>query len=157
MKIRFEKAAVAGIAGTIAFDVLGFLVTGKFWDIPSILSAKLIGDGGLVLGVLAHYSIGVILAVIYAGLAPSLWGNRWVRSLTYITAQTVFGVWFFMMPLLGIGIMGLKAGALVPVIALLRHWAYGLVVAWLYPLEEERETRPVRRPVREEEAAVRAA
>ncbi len=137
MQINLRKAIVAGIVGTVAFDVVGFLLTGVFWDIPSLLGSKLAGEGELALGVVAHYSIGVVLAVIYGGIAPSLPGNRWSRALIYVTAETVIGVWLFMMPLVGLGALGLKAGSLVPVIALLRHWAYGLALGALYPVNSE--------------------
>jgi len=85
-------------------------------------------------GVLAHYANGTILAVVYASLAPSLWGPAWARALTYMTAETVFGVWLFMMPLLGMGPAGLAVSPMVPVMSLARHWGYGLVLAWLYRL-----------------------
>lgn len=59
-------------------------------------------------GILAHYANGAILAIIYAALAPSLRGPSWARALTYVTAETVFGVWLFMMPLLGMGAAGIN-------------------------------------------------
>lgn len=134
MKIDWKRAIVAGLAGTLAFDVLGLLLGGQWWDIPRLLSMKL----GLPFlgGLLAHYANGAILAIIYAALAPSLWGPGWARALTYITAETVFGVWLFMMPLLDMGVAGMKLSALVPVMSLARHWGYGLVLAWLYRLPD---------------------
>ena len=60
---------------TVVFDLIGFLMTGQWWDIPALLGAKLgFGIGG---GVVAHYANGVILALIYTGLAPLLWGPAW--------------------------------------------------------------------------------
>lgn len=133
MQIDWRRAILAGLAGTLMFDVLGLLLGGQWWDIPGLLSMKLgVPFAG---GVLAHYANGTILAIIYAALAPFLWGPGWVRALTYITAETVFGVWLFMMPLLDMGVAGLKVSALVPVMSLVRHWGYGLVLASLYPLQ----------------------
>jgi len=134
MKIDWKRAVLAGVAGTIAFDLLGLLATGQWWDIPGLLGMKL--GMGLAGGVVAHYANGAILAIIYAGVGPSLWGPGWVRALTYITIQTVFGVWLFMMPLLGMGVAGLGMSAMVPVMTLVRHWGYGLALAWLYPLSQ---------------------
>src|SRR3970282_1163877 len=126
---RWARAVLAGLVGTVVFDLIGFLMTGQWWDIPALLGGKLgLGIGG---GVVAHYANGVILAVIYAGIAPLLWGPPWIRALTYITAETVFGVWLFMLPLLGLGVAGLAARPLLPVITLARHWGYGLILAWL--------------------------
>lgn len=132
--VSWKRAILAGLAGTVIFDVLGLVLGGQWWDVPGLLSMKL--GVPFVGGVLAHYTNGAILAVIYAALAPSLWGPGWARALTYITAETVFGVWLFMMPMLDMGLAGLKVGALVPVMSLLRHWGYGAVLAWLYPLRD---------------------
>jgi len=134
MKINFQKAILAGVVGTVAFDLLGFGITGAFWDIPSLLSGKLAAP--FVAGVGLHYTIGVTLAVIYGALAPSLPGNRWVKPLVFMTAQTVLGVWLFMMPLLGAGVLGLGASAAFPVISLVRHWAYGLALGAFYPVDD---------------------
>ena len=134
MQIDWKRAILAGLAGTVVFDVLGMLLVGQWWDIPGLLSMKL--GIPFVGGVLAHYANGAILAVIYAALAPSLWGPSWARALTYITAETVFGVWLFMMPLLDMGVAGIKVSTLVPLMSLVRHWGYGLALAWLYPLRE---------------------
>jgi hypothetical protein len=109
MKINWTRAILAGLAGTIVFEVLGLVFTGKWWDIPGLLGMKL--GAGLPGGVVAHYANGVILAIIYAGVGPSLWGPAWARALTYMTVQTIFGVWLFMMPLLDMGVGGIKMGA----------------------------------------------
>ncbi len=132
MKINWKLTILAGLLGTIAFDLLGLLLTGQWWDIPGLLGEKL-GTGQLG-GVGAHYANGFLLAIIYAAVAPSLWGPRWARALTYVTVQTVFGVWLFMLPLLGAGVAGLEVSALMPVITLARHLAYGLALAWLVPV-----------------------
>jgi hypothetical protein len=124
------SAAIAGVLGTVAFDLFGLVATGKWWDIPALLGAKIgVGLGG---GVLAHYANGVLLAVIFAALLPLFWGPYWLRALQFITLQTVFGVWLFMMPLLDMGALGLKMGAAMPVMSLLRHWVYGIVVGLVY-------------------------
>ena len=132
MTIDWGRAILAGVAGTVAFDILGLLLTRTWWDIPRLLGMKLgVGLGG---GVVAHYANGAVLGIIYAGVGPSLWGPGWARALTFMTIQTIFGVWLFMLPLLDAGVAGRKMGTMVPVITMARHWAYGLTFAWLYPL-----------------------
>ncbi len=132
MKINWKLTILAGLIGTLVFDLVGLLLTGTWWDLPALLGGKL--EIGLAGGVLAHYGNGVILAVIYAAIAPSLWGPSWTRALTYASIQTVFGAWLFMLPLLDAGIAGLKISAMMPVLTLVRHWGYGLVLAWLVPV-----------------------
>ena len=53
MRINFTRSLAAGIIGTVAFDLVGFALTGTFWDIPALLGSKLFGEGSLVAGVLA--------------------------------------------------------------------------------------------------------
>lgn len=136
MTIDWRRAVLTGLIGTIVFDVLGLALTGQ-WGVPMLLGSKL--GVGLVGGAIAHYTNGVLLAIIYAGVAPSLWGPDWTRALTYVTVQTVFGVWLFLNPLVGMGIAGLEAGAMAPVGSPIRHWAFGLVLAWLYPVGKATE------------------
>ena len=153
MRISRKKAIVAGLAGTFLFDLVGLIGTSLmgdpvWWDIPALLSDKL----GLpfAAGVLAHYANGSILAVLYAAVAPSLWGPRWARALTFVTVETVLGVWLFMAPLLGMGIAGVSAmGPMFAVMSLMRHWAYGVPLALLVPVSEgaHASTGPVLNPV----------
>jgi hypothetical protein len=123
-KINWLKAIMAGVVGTLAFDIAGYFFTGQWWDIAGIIGAKT--ELGLGFGVAGHYANGILLAVLYAGIAPSLWGPNWVRALTFVSAETAALVWFFMFPLLGAGIAGTKLGANLPLISMARHWAYAI-------------------------------
>lgn len=38
--INWTKAILAGILGTILFDIVGLIITGNWWDIPGILVQK---------------------------------------------------------------------------------------------------------------------
>ena len=38
---RLGRAVLAGLVGTVVFDLLGFLMTGQWWDIPALLGGKL--------------------------------------------------------------------------------------------------------------------
>ena len=124
MKINWFKAILAGLIGTVLFDILGLILTGQWWDIPGLLSSKL--GVGLAGGVVGHYANGATIAIIYAALQPSLFGPNWFRGVSFITAQTVLGVWMFMLPLLGAGFAGLNASAMMPAITLARHLAFAV-------------------------------
>lgn len=133
-KINWKKAIVAGVLGTILFDIVGWLMTGNFWDIPSLLGEKT--GLGLGYGLVGHYANGILLSVLYAGIAPSLWGPNWLRSLLFVTAETVALVWFFMLPLLGAGIAGVNLGIMIPIVTMVRHFAYGIPLWYfIYKLE----------------------
>ena len=122
--INWKNAIIAGFLGTIIFDIVGLLITGNWWDIPEILGAKT--GLGLGYGVIGHYSNGILLAILYAGIAPSLWGPKWLRPLIFVAGETVALVWLFMLPLLGAGVAGLELSPMMPVITLVRHLAYAV-------------------------------
>lgn len=131
--INWKNAIIAGIIGTILFDLLGLLFTGKWWDIPAILGSKT--GLGLAYGVIGHYSNGVLLSILFAGIAPSLWGPKWLRPLIFVVGETVALVWLFMLPLLGAGIAGIDLNPMMPVITLLRHLVYALPLIFLINYE----------------------
>lgn len=135
--INWKNAIVAGILGTILFDVVGLLLTGKWWDIPGLLGMKT--GLGLAYGVIGHYSNGILLSILFAGIAPSLWGPKWVRPLIFVGGETVALVWLFMLPLLGAGVAGLDASPMMPVITLVRHLFYAIPLIFLinYDLKEK--------------------
>ncbi|PKG43830.1 hypothetical protein [Psychroflexus sp. MES1-P1E] len=122
--INWKYAIIAGILGTILFDLVGLLFTGKWWDIPTILGVKT--GLGLAYGVLGHYGNGILLAILFAGIAPSLWGPKWLRPIIFVTAETIALVWLFMLPLLGAGVAGLDMSPMMPVITIVRHLAYAI-------------------------------
>ena len=122
--INWKNAVLAGIIGTVLFDLTGWMITGIWWDIPQLLGAKT--GLGLAYGVGGHYGNGIFLAVLFAGIAPSLWGPKWARAVLFVVAETVALVWLFMLPLLGVGVAGLDASPLTPLVTLVRHLAYAL-------------------------------
>ena len=138
MKINWYKSILAGLIGTLVFDISGFIITGQWWDLPHLLGAKL--GVGLLGGVAGHYGNGVALAIIYAALAPSLFGPNWFRGLSFTTVQLVMIVWLFMYPLLGLGIAGLEAGYTPAIASLVRHYLYMVPHILLLPVNTGKET-----------------
>jgi hypothetical protein len=128
-QINWKMAVVAGIAGTILFDLLGLILTGQWWDIPALLGEKT--GLGMAYGVFGHFSNGILLAILYAGIAPSLFGPAWIRPFIFVTAQTIALVWFFMFPLVGAGIAGLNVGPEIALGSMLRHWVYAVPFIFL--------------------------
>ncbi|WP_291870924.1 hypothetical protein [Maribacter sp.] len=127
--INWKKAILAGFLGTILFDLLGLIITGTWWDIPGILGAKT--GLGLAYGVVGHYSNGILLAILYAGIAPSLWGPKWFRPILFVVGETIALVWLFMLPLLGAGVAGIDMSPMMPVITLARHLVYAVPLIFL--------------------------
>lgn len=122
--INWKNAIIAGIAGTILFDLFGLVMGMGWWDIPALLGEKT--ELGLAYGVFGHYSNGALLAILYAGIAPSLFGPKWVRPLMFMAAETVALVWFFMFPLLGAGVAGLNMGVDMAIGSMVRHLLFAI-------------------------------
>jgi hypothetical protein len=138
LRIHWWRAILGGILGTLTFDVVGWLLTGQWWDYPALLADA--QGTGLLGGVLHHYLNGVILAINYACLIRSLHGSRWGRVLTYMTIEGIIGAWLIALPLAGFGLADLVEDPLVPLITLVRHWGYGLVLGWIYPFPERSQS-----------------
>lgn len=128
-KINWKNAIIAGAIGTLLFDIVGWAITGQWFDIPALLGAKT--GLGFTYGIIGHYSNGILLAVLYAGIAPSLFGPKWLRPIIFVSAETVALVWLFMLPLLGAGVAGTDMSPMMPVITLVRHLAYALPLIFL--------------------------
>ncbi|MGE9295300.1 MAG: hypothetical protein ACQKBV_03320 [Puniceicoccales bacterium] len=137
MKINWIKAILAGVIGTLLFDVTGFLFTGTWWDIPHVLAGAVGVPFPVALAM--HFGNGVALAAIYAALAPSLFGPSWFRAVLFTTLETVMLVWFLLFPLLGLGIAGLEGGAIFPILSMSRHWLYALPLMYYFPVKRTEE------------------
>lgn len=128
--LNWKKAIIAGVIGTVLFDIVGLIFTGQWWDIPGLLGEKT--GLGFVYGIFGHYGNGVLLAILYTAIAPHLWGPYWIRPLIFITAETIALVWLFMLPLLGAGVAGIEQSPMTPVVTLLRHFAFALpLIFWV--------------------------
>jgi len=127
--LNWQKAIIAGIIGTILFDIVGLIFTGQWWDIPQLLGAKT--GLGFIYGIFGHYGNGILLAILYSAIAPHLWGPSWIRPFIFVTAETIALVWLFMLPLLGAGVAGIEQGPMTPVVTLLRHFAFALPLVFI--------------------------
>lgn len=145
-QIHWPKAGLAGVFGTVLFDLVGWIFTGTWWDIPHVL-AEAVGLP-LPIALLIHYGNGVALAAIYAAMMPSLVGPGWFRALVFTSLETVILVWFLLFPLLGLGIAGLGGGMIFPFISMVRHWAYAVPLAYTFPVQKEKFEVPKEGPGR---------
>jgi hypothetical protein len=144
--------AVTGVIGTLSMDALNYLFAragmvtkidvamigrmtvgwtqGRFlYDQPSEM--KRVANEKII-GVVAHYSIGIVLAVPFVvawnlrfGGPPS---SLWVVA--YGVATTVAS-WFFVYPSMGLGILGLRSadGLKNSLSSLANHLFYGVGMA----------------------------
>jgi len=135
-----SRAAAAGLIGTGVMTAL--LLIEPSIGLPTIAIGQILSTSlglataqlpfGAAVGWLIHFLVGMVLALVYAGLVrrrlpggPLLSGVIY-GGLVFLVAQLCF------MPLVGAGIfsggqLDLLAGSL------LGHLVYGGVVGWVYP------------------------
>lgn len=111
---------------------IGYLLRGKFAHKDILQTPPLRGE--LVLGLAAHYAIGIALTLLYLGLLVVAHARPTALSaILYGVATTVFP-WFVMFPSQGMGLLGWDAPGdthLVRV-SLFNHIIFGLAIAvWM--------------------------
>lgn len=135
MTRNWGRAAMAGLVGTAVMTVVGIWIA-PLMGMPRMNPADMLAGamgGNALLGWVAHFMIGAILAVIYAVVAPALPGAPAVRGALYSLAPwLVAGV--IMMPMMGMPVFG--GSGVVAMGSLIGHFVYGVVVGAIYGLPE---------------------
>jgi len=111
---------------------VGYLLQGKFRHTNIVQTPPLRGE--LLLGLAAHYSIGIVLTLVYLGLLIVAHATPTALSaILYGTATTVFP-WFLMFPSQAMGWLGWDASgdAHLVRVSLFNHIIFGLGIAlWM--------------------------
>lgn len=140
MRIKTGRAIIAGLIGTLVMTAVGLWVA-PLLGMPAMNPAEMLAGqmgGVILLGWLAHFMIGTILALIYAVVAPWLAGPPAVRGALYGIAPFLLAQ-IVVMPMMG---MPLFSGSIVMAMgSLIGHLVYGAVVGAVYG------SVPARRPV----------
>lgn len=130
MNIDFGRAIVAGVIGTAVMTVVGLYVA-PLMGMPPMNPAEMLAGpmGSLTLGWVAHFMIGVILAVGYALVGVVIPGPAVLRGALYGLAPFLLAQ-VAVMPMMGMpifsGSVPLAMGSLVG------HLIYGGVVGGVY-------------------------
>jgi uncharacterized membrane protein YagU involved in acid resistance len=131
MKLHLLKAVLAGLAGTTAMTAAMLMAPAMGMppmDIGKMLSSMM--GGVLALGWMAHFLIGAILALIYAGFfAERLSGPGLVRGTTYSLLPWLMAQ-LAVMPMMGMGLF--SGSVLLAAGSLLGHLVYGAVLGFVY-------------------------
>ena len=143
-QLIWTRAVIGGLVATAAMTVL--MLMAPAMGLPPMNIGAMLGSvmgGSLVLGWMAHFVIGTVLAIIYAAFfAARLPGPGYLRGALYgllpwIAAQIV------VMPMMGAGLFGGSFGGAFG--SLMGHLVYGAVLGSIYGATE---TRTAARPVR---------
>ncbi|MEX2284870.1 MAG: DUF6789 family protein [Gemmatimonadota bacterium] len=131
MDIRWQRAVAAGVVGTAVMTAVG-VWGAPMMGLPRMNPAEMLAGpmgGSMVLGWVAHFMIGTILAVIYAAIANRLPGPGALSGALYglapwLLAQVV------VMPMMGMPVF--SGSAAMTMGSLVGHLIYGAIVGAVY-------------------------
>ena len=108
---------------------IGYLLRGKFKHTDILQTPPLRGE--LVLGLAAHYLIGIVLTLVYLGLLVVAHATPTALSAILYGAATTVLPWFLMFPPQGMGWLGWDApgDAHLARVSLFNHIIFGLGIA----------------------------
>jgi hypothetical protein len=108
---------------------IGYLLRGKFRHTDILQTPPLRGE--LVLGLVAHYLIGVVLSLVYFGLLIVVHATPTALSAIFYGTATTVLPWFLMFPSQGMGWLGRDAPGDVHLVraSLFNHVIFGLGIA----------------------------
>lgn len=131
MHVQWGKAVLAGAAATAAMTVVGLWVA-PIMGIPAMNPAEILAMqmGGLMaLGWAMHFTIGIVLALIYAVVAARLPGPPVLRGALYGLAPFLLAQ-IAVMPMMGMPVF--SGSAPMAIGSLIGHLVYGGVLGGIY-------------------------
>lgn len=131
MRIDVTRAVLAGIVGTAVMTAVGLWVA-PMMGMPAMNPAAMLAGamgGSAVLGWAGHLMIGIILAAIYAVVAPYLTGPPAVRGALYAIAPFLVAQ-IMVMPMMGMPVF--SGSAVMAMGSLIGHLVYGALVGIVY-------------------------
>ena len=143
MEHHWTRAIVGGLIGTLAMTAVGLWIA-PLMGLPPMNPADMLAGamgGSMLLGWSGHLMIGLVLALIYAMVAPWLPGPPPVRGALYGLAPWILAM-VAVMPMMGMPVFG---GAAEPAIgSLVGHLVYGAILGGIYG---DPRPHPAPRPV----------
>ncbi len=139
-KIDIKKAVVAGLVGTAAMT--GLMLMAPAMGLPPMNVGAMLGSvmgGSVVLGWVAHFMIGAMLAIGYPFVAPRLPGPSAVRGMLFGVAPWLVAH-LVVMPMMGAGFF--SGSVLVAAASLMGHLLYGTVLGAVYGQYDACATSP---------------
>jgi len=133
--ISIGKGILAGFVATVVLSAL-MVVKGMMGMMPQLNVITMLGTmtgGGAVMGWIGHFVIGTILwGTFYVLLIENLPGKAHWQKGTWFGAGAWLLMMILVMPMAGAGLFGLSIGVMAPVMTLILHIIFGIVLAEFY-------------------------
>jgi len=135
---KFVRFVIAGVLATIAFNAVMYTdiaITGVPLDIAVLMGELTVGKSEFTqsIGHIIHLVNGIGLTLLFGYVVLPI--SKRIITLPIIVYGMIFGiieviiaVWFGMLPLLDAGIAGLNIAPEVPLMTLVRHLVFGIVI-----------------------------
>ncbi|MGD1836746.1 MAG: DUF6789 family protein [Nitrososphaeraceae archaeon] len=138
---KIIRLIIIGIVATIAFDLVAYIdvtITGLPLNIPATLGEVILDKNqySYLFGYLIHIGNGIVLSLLFGILILPVFKKilnipTVIYAVIFSVLVTIIGVWLVMLPLLGAGIGGINMAFEVPIITMLRHISFGIVLGIL--------------------------
>lgn len=129
------RGVLAGFVATVVLSAL-MVMKGMMGMMPELNVITMLGSmtgGGAVMGWISHFVIGTILwGVLYVLVHEHLPGKaHWQKGTSFGAAAWLL-MMIIVMPMAGAGLFGLGIGMMAPVMTLILHVIFGIVLAEVY-------------------------
>ena len=128
------KGIAAGLMGALVLSAYLLLNIETGW-IPALDFISLMGGltgTGATGGWILHFLVGALLGGLFAWLDPDLPGDSLRQRGMILASVAWLLMMFFLMPLAGYGVFGLKESVLLPIGALALHMIFGIIMGGTY-------------------------
>src|SRR5215510_11176688 len=131
--IVIGRGIVAGFVATVVLSAM-MLMKQSMGLMPGLdpigMITSMAGASSPAIGWIGHLVIGTIFwGIGFAIVSPYLPGPHWLRGAIFAT-----GAWLVMMPIAGAGLFGQRLRMMTPVVTLVPHLVFGVVLGGVYGL-----------------------
>ena len=139
---NYWKGMAAGLIATIVLSAI-MMMKARMGMMPELDVIQMLGDmvggGSRNVGWAMHFMVGTVLwGLLFTAILGAAPNGFWWRGIVFS-----LGAWLLMMlvimPVAGAGLFGLNLGPMAPVMTLILHIVYGLVLGGVYGVLVKRE------------------
>ncbi len=132
---NYWKGSVAGFVATVVLSAIMF-IKGRMGIMPELdpiqMIGNMVGGGSRTVGWIMHFMIGTVAwGLLFTAVFGAAANGFWWRGIIFS-----IGAWLVMMivlmPMAGAGLFGINLGLIAPIMTLMMHVIFGLVLGATY-------------------------